>query len=317
MKKFGLLNKEDPRRLLFYWRAIFYFLKINEKEFWGANVYSNIKNDIDFFLRENIKDHRERIELINHLNYLAIQNILPLSDFKWVFDNEEITSFVWGYLILERDIWNEDVIKRKESIDDKCKARNSYESLNLPMIDNGHHRKTEDIVLYFDSQYLDSEVINSIDILNQLKDMWAISNNIVKKFKWLNAKNGDSTKWAFDYIKKYNDKEFPNYNKDSGISPLSIFKPISNHEMEISIYNILKLWECHPSEKTLFIMNMNKAWQQRKLRHERTTKKAINCYVDIEVKNKLDELVKDSGFQMNYVLADLINRAHDIKFSKK
>lgn len=319
MKEIGFSNKKDPRFLLFYWRFLFYLFDIDEKDFWKDNVYSNIKDNIDSFLLENVKKNQDTNKIVNELNYFARENILPLSDFKWIFDSEEITGLVWGYLVLERDIWNDTVIERYRKNNGKIDVRNSYESLNLPLIDNGHNGRIENIISYFDRQFLECHVVNSIDILNELRVIWFESNKIVKKFKWLNAKNGDSIRWAYDYIKKYNDKAFPNYNKDkySGIAPLSIFKPISNHEMEIAIYNILKLWECHPSEKTLFIMNMNKAWQQRKLRHERTTKKAINCYVDIEVKNKLDELVKDSGFQMNYVLADLINRAHDIKFSKK
>ncbi len=61
----------------------------------------------------------------------------------------------------------------------------------------------------------------------------------------------------------------------------------------------------------MLINNLNRAWRQRLLRRERTNKKAINCYLDITVKEKLDFLVKNKRCQINELLTDLINEEYD------
>lgn len=309
MINIGLLRMNELRVLGFYRDYLIKIYGDNAKKQFGISDDANyIKNTINNFI--SIKTRSEKDELIKNMNRDMHENIISTNEFSWVFKSFELTSFMWGAVVLEKNEDDRSVLKMNPMNIDF----NAYIKMKLPLYTHHHEQRVQILIEYFDKQWFFSNKISSMKLIDNLTMAWKIESKSVKEFKWLSIENKGSIDWALDYLKKYHDSE--RYN-GSGINSLSIFNSVNLNEKIIDIYSILRLWRCHHSEKTLLISNMNKAWQQRKLRHERTTKKAINCYVDIEVKKKLDELVKDSGFQMNYVLADLINRAHDIKFSKK
>lgn len=309
MMNIELLRMNELRVLGFYRGYLIERYGDNAKKQFGLSDDANyIRNVIKNFI--SIKTRSERDGLIKDMNRDMNENIISTNELSWIFESFEMTSFMWGAVVLEKNEDDRSELKMNPMNIDF----NTYIKMGLPLYVFHHEQRVKILIDYFDKQWFFSNKVSSMKLIDNLTMEWKIESKSVKEFKWLSIENKGSIDWALDYLKKYDDSE--RYN-GSGINSLPIFNSVNLHEKKIDIYSILRLWRCHHSEKTLLISNMNKAWQQRKLRHERTTKKAINCYVDIEVKKKLDELVKDSGFQMNYILADLINRAHDIKFSKK
>lgn len=311
MTNIGLLRGNDLRALIFY-RS--YLVSIyggnSDRQIAFSDNVNHMKNSIQEFISVKSKNQTERDELVRQLNSNMNKNIISIDELSWVFKSFEITSFIWGYIVLRKDEHDKSVL----NMDSRNIPNNVYKKMGGDLYPTSHSSRVSLLVYYFDNQWILSKGINSYELIERLIIKWNNLSKNISKLKWLSIEDSNSINWAFEYLKKYHEVEACN---GGGINSFPIFNPVNLHEKNLAIYSILRLWSCHHSEKTHLISNMNKAWQQRKLRHERTTKKAINCYVDIEVKKKLDELVKDSGSQMNYVLADLINRAYDLKFSKK
>ncbi|HHR6080200.1 TPA: hypothetical protein ACS7ZY_002592, partial [Providencia alcalifaciens] len=143
-----------------------------------------------------------------------------------------------------------------------------------------------------------------------LKRQWLQLSDGVKPFKWLNETSTEGIEWAWQYLVDYHKSEHIDAGR-MGIDSLQYFNPINPEEKYLAIYSVLKLWNSHHFEKKMLINNLNRAWRQRQLRRERTNKKAINCYLDITVKEKLDFLVKNKRCQINELLTDLINEEYD------
>ncbi|MCW9331534.1 hypothetical protein N5I42_27440, partial [Klebsiella pneumoniae] len=54
------------------------------------------------------------------------------------------------------------------------------------------------------------------------------------------------------------------------------FTPLSHSERNLALRTAIDLWDDAPDTKRLFLLNLNKAWNQQKLRQSRTDKKALN-----------------------------------------
>ncbi|NYT60717.1 hypothetical protein H0A66_00030 [Alcaligenaceae bacterium] len=80
-------------------------------------------------------------------------------------------------------------------------------------------------------------------------------------------------------------------NKTVGIPILTNFLLVNTHETYLAIYCVLRLWECHHAEKTLFMRNFSKAWRQLVAR-QKEDQKTINAFVSVDAKTKLDKLRK-------------------------
>ncbi len=84
------------------------------------------------------------------------------------------------------------------------------------------------------------------------------------------------------------------------------FVPQNHAERLLAIRASLDLWDNAPDNKQLFLLNLNKAWNQRKLRQSRTDKKALNSYLKNETKLQLDKLAVHYGIRISDVLDKLI-----------
>lgn len=85
------------------------------------------------------------------------------------------------------------------------------------------------------------------------------------------------------------------------------FTPLSHHERCLALRAALDLWDDAPDTKRLFLLNLNKAWNQQKLRQSRTDKKALNTYLKNETKMRLDILATHYNMRISDVLEKLIN----------
>ena len=312
MTKETLDNQNNRRSLIFYSKIL------HEK--WGfslkENQYSDLKSlrdEINSFIEKPKYPSISKCELISKLNKLNKLNIIDIDLFNWFKDDPITTSFVWGYIINNLEI----TLSIKHNLLKVPNTLSIYEKLNLNKNPASHEERINIIIFCFDYGFIDEAGGIKESILNEIKKKWYHANNDVRKFKWLSNDNHESINWAFDYLLKYNTSKANEIDNDfdllrnPGILTLRLFKPINIKEKFIAIYSALQLWECHHSEKKMFLFNMNKAWQQKMLRKERENQKSINCYVNSDVKIKLDELVDYKNSRINKVLSDIIIEAHE------
>ncbi len=98
-------------------------------------------------------------------------------------------------------------------------------------------------------------------------------------------------------------KENP-HNKSHALNYIT---PISAHEKYESIIAIFDFWFTHIEAKKLFLVNINKAWNQKKHREEVKNKKnALNTYINKDAKKCLDELTKIHNKKINEMIEFLI-----------
>lgn len=286
-----IINKLNPT-----WDINRHLLRSNDKKI--------IQNEITKIL--NLQE-KNNTKIINSLVDSARENMLPMKEFDWIINDKNIAHYIFGYIFIRE---NGGVLSDVTTTSALNKQINELKKTERILTTVNHEERILEIINYFDLTSTD-EVNLKYLFMDELKKSWFHSCLDVKMFKWLTLDNLDSIDWAFDYLKKYNELErkgLLDRNKD--VLLINFFNPINLEEKKLAIYTILKLWKCHHSEKRLLISNMNKAWQQRKLRRDRENKKAINCYVDKKVKDKLDFLVEYKRCQMNQVITDLINDAY-------
>lgn len=60
--------------------------------------------------------------------------------------------------------------------------------------------------------------------------------------------------------------------------------------------------------KKIFLININKAWNQQKQREKLKNKKAINTYIDEKSKEKLDQLSEKNNMTLNKMIEYLIDK---------
>lgn len=89
------------------------------------------------------------------------------------------------------------------------------------------------------------------------------------------------------------------------------FRPVNAEEQRLAICAAFDLWETEIASKKLFLINLNKAWNQRKLRRARTNKKALNTYLKNETKLKLDLLAEHGSMRVSDVLEKMINEYYE------
>ncbi|HIE0659593.1 TPA: hypothetical protein ACXJEZ_002094 [Providencia rettgeri] len=307
-----LNNQNNIRSILFYSKVL--------REKWGftpkENQYSDLKSlrdEINLFIIQPKYPSISKTELISSLNKLNKINIIDIDLFNWFKDDPITTSFVWGYICNNLEI----ILSIKYGmLTHQNTSTSTYEKLNLNKNPASHEERIKIIISYFDYGFIDENGGMKESILKDIQKKWYHASNDVREFKWLSNDNYESINWAFDYLLKYNtsetnkiDNDF-NLLKGASTLPLKLFKPINIKEKLIAIYSALQLWDCHHSEKKMLLSNMNKAWQQKMLRKERENQKSINCYVNSDVKIKLDELVTYKNSRINKVLSDIITEAH-------
>lgn len=267
------------------------------------NDYENIKtlkNKINDFICNLPYDN----DVINNLVSLRNANLISIDSFNWLEKDKEACSFFWGVLKLNL-----------------ISKYSSFEKLGFPLINsdiikydsNNHKERLSNSIEYFDSIFIKKSELNKRELMEQIKETWRVCSKDVKPFKWMNANSSECIQWCWSYLERYDRDERQAGLFAKGINSLQYFRPTNNEEKYLSIYSVLKLWDCHHSEKKMLISNMSKAWRQRKLREERIGQKAINCYIDTEVKARLDKLARQRRCQLSEFLTELINEEYERK----
>ncbi|HHQ7445626.1 TPA: hypothetical protein ACSU1C_004699, partial [Escherichia coli] len=93
--------------------------------------------------------------------------------------------------------------------------------------------------------------------------------------------------------------------------------PLNHAEKLLAVRATFDLWEGDDNSKKLLLMNLNKAWNQKKLRETRVDKKALNTYLKIKTKIQLDELAEHYDMRISDILEKLISQHYRELFQEK
>lgn len=273
-----------------------------------TNEKSVIKSALNEYLATSYPDIATRENTSNWLMNEAAINLIPSDRFNWLKENQDACCAVWGYLV---SVANNRLHGQHtgNSAIDTMPFGVLYHQMNISPRPTSHSERFGCIEDYFDNwiNFADPRIQKS-DFMENLKNQWVSVLKHVKVFDWLSEPEKDGCEWAWRYLEDYHRKEIDSDNL--GINTINFFYPINDAEKFLAIYAALRIWDCHKAEKTLLLKNMNKAWKQRQLRREREDKKAINSYVDIKVKERLDQLARYNRCQINEVLTELINKEY-------
>lgn len=235
------------------------------------------------------------------------ENILPLESFDWLTQDERATFWLWAYLCKAGDY--------ELGIDPPANAefgKNWYQRINLSLSPTSHQERMHILIAFFDNIYISPPPVNHLkkQVLDKLKDQWKIIYSKPLPLKWLPDEE-DAVLWAWNNLQKVQQEKAGNigglYMSLSTPGLTTWFTPLSHSERHLALRAALDLWDDAPDTKRLFLLNLNKAWNQQKLRQSRTDKKALNTYLKNDTKMRLDFMAERSGVRISDMLEKLIN----------
>lgn len=235
------------------------------------------------------------------------ENILPLESFDWLTQDERATFWLWAYLCKAGDY--------ELGIDPPANAefgKNWYQRINLSLSPTSHQERMHILIAFFDNIYISTPPVNHLkkQVLDKLKDQWKIIYSKPLPLKWLPDEE-DAVLWAWNNLQKVQQEKAGNigglYMSLSTPGLTTWFTPLSHSERHLALRAALDLWDDAPDTKRLFLLNLNKAWNQQKLRQSRTDKKALNTYLKNDTKMRLDFMAERSGVRISDMLEKLIN----------
>lgn len=260
-------------------------------------------------------DTNRQEEMLRELELACDENILPIENFDWVSNDERAAFWLWGYI--------------KHSPDSKLGIYSStnrnghtfYDNLGLENSPSSHSARVDLIIKFFDELIYKSPSPPQYknNILLSYKAKWQVIYNHPIPLKWL-PDDEDAVRWVWESLQKH----LKTISSIGGLfSPLSSnyladwFMPLNHTERLLAIRATLDLWDDAPDSKRLFLLNINKAWNQKKLRQSRTDKKALNVYLKNETKKRLDMLADNYEVRISDMLEKLINEHYQSVFTKK
>lgn len=130
-------------------------------------------------------------------------------------------------------------------------------------------------------------------------------------FKWIDKKNSKQCDFAYEYT-----INFFNENQINKSNALDYITPISDNEKYGSIIAIFDFWLTYTESKKLFLININKAWNQQKFRENvKNKKQSLNTYISRDAKKILDELTIKHNKKINEMIEYLIYKGMNEKIN--
>ncbi|WP_421211944.1 hypothetical protein [Aeromonas enteropelogenes] len=258
-----------------------------------------------------------RAHLIAELEQACAINILPIEYFDWFKEDERAAFWLWAYICQSDDL-SLGIHQPESTINN---YQNLYHRLTLSDSLRGHKERSSTIIKFFDSIHLKPfQPKSKYDVLEELKEKWKHIYNSPTPLKWLPDDEASVT-WVWDSLRNHFSKESKNnqalhYGLSQMFSPsltpplTEWFSPLNHADKLLAVRAALDLWVDAPDSKRLFLLNLNKAWNQRKLRQQRTDKKAVNTYLRNETKAHLDSLAAHYNMRISDVLEMLIKERH-------
>jgi hypothetical protein len=232
----------------------------------------------------------------------AKQCLLPLTELDWFKTNDRACYFVWATLYRHplSSAPNHPCIQHAYNA--QIPLACGYDILGLKMSPSSSKERFEEVVKFFDR--VGQPLSWQRDLIAHLKLKWGETFKAPKPFSWLIENNEEQCRWAWEYITRpviEQNRPIPFYFNPTGVS-----------EMYLAIYAIFDSWSTYQDFKRLFLIDFNKAWQQKKHRDNRQDKKACNIVLRNEVKQMLDDMAADRGMKLNQLIETLIENEYKI-----
>ncbi|WP_242664692.1 hypothetical protein [Escherichia marmotae] len=151
--------------------------------------------------------------------------------------------------------------------------------------------------------------------MENLKQKWKTVFARPLPLKWLPVNDEDTVLWAWESLKKHQSGTFDSFG-NTGPLLTQWFSPVSHSERVLALQAALDIWDA-PDSRRLFLLNLNKAWNQQKLRKSRTDKKAINTYLKNDTKTRLDLMAEHNRLRIGDMLEKLINEYYQEHYCRQ
>lgn len=262
---------------------------------------------VNHLLNKYYPDKEQQDRLLADMHTACDENILSAEKFDWIENDERAAFWMWGYLCEASDY--QLGIPRSG---DAPFGQNWYQFLQLNKSPASHRERMQLLFNFFDWIIIPAPPVNHLksQVMDRLKDQWK---NIYSKpapLKWLPDEE-EAVLWAWNSLKSLQEeRNAPTGGLSFTLSSPGLstwFTPLSHAERNLALRAALDLWDDAPDTKRLFLLNLNKAWNQQKLRQSRTDKKALNTYLKNETKMRLDFMAERSGVRISDMLETLIN----------
>ncbi|MRT49252.1 hypothetical protein [Raoultella sp. RIT712] len=300
----GIIKSRDMRICNYYADWLMTNNRIDTRNIPRQDAES-CRKALNELINQYIPDKEQQIRLLQDMEMGREENILPLDSFDWLNQDERATFWLWGYLCKVSD---EDFgITRNGNT---LYGPNWYTHFGLSLSPVNHRERVNIIGHIFDRIIITPPPVTYLkkQVMERLKDKWK---NIYSKplpLKWLPDEE-DAVLWAWNNLSKIQKVSISTLEELSMTSGglTTWFTPLSHTERNLALRAALDLWDNAPDSKRLFLLNLNKAWNQQKLRQSRTDKKALNTYLKNETKTRLDFMADRSGVRISDMLEMLIN----------
>lgn len=305
-KRQSPMKRSNLRISYFY----LYWLRINKNlipdgvNYQDAESCRQATNEL---INRHYPNKEKQTYLLTEMDAACDENILPLESFDWLKQDERATFWLWAYLCKAEDY--------ELGIDPPANAElgsNWYQRINLSLSPASHLERINIIISFFDNIIITTPPVNHLkrQVMDKLKDQWKVIYNRPAPLKWLPDEE-EAVRWAWNSLKSLQEeRNAPIIGLSFNLSTPGMstwFTALSHSERNLALRTALDSWSDAPDTKRLFLLNLNKAWNQQKLRQSRTDKKALNTYLKNETQMHLDFMADRSGLRISDMLEKLIN----------
>lgn len=309
----NIIKKLDLRACSFYlnWLQFNKNITINQV---NKQECESCRRAIHQAIHQYFPNENDRMNVLIELESAYDENILPIDSFNWLKQDERAAFWLWGYLCKVDDF--------KLGINPPPNAvasENWYDRLHLNFSPSSHHERIALIISFFDEIIFSTPPVYYFkkQIMDKLKEQWAVIYSRPIPLKWLPDEE-EVVLWAWQHLQKcQQERLLPPTAVNIRMIPPGLttwFTPLNSSERLLALRAALDLWDDAPDTKRLFLLNLNKAWNQQKLRQSRTDKKALNTYLKNETKQRLDFMAAQQNIRISEMLEKLINERYYTDF---
>ncbi|WP_083275047.1 hypothetical protein [Edwardsiella hoshinae] len=302
----GIIKTRNMRMLRFYTDWLCRNHSVNNSSI-PCNDAESCRKALNRLVLQIAPDKNSQAQLLSQMEKDSGGNILPQEAFDWLTCDERATFWLWGYLATSYDhSFGMDEDFRFPNFDYRG---NLYEQLGLSLSPSSHQDRLDLIIDFFDRMPANNNYDFKRILMDTFKSTWGVIYNRPKPVKWM-PDDAEVVAWVWNAIGKHQHET--NNGHSSRIDNIKYhfalcFNPHNHREKQLAVGAALDLWQNDATDKQLFLLKLNKAWNQRKLRQSRIDKKAVNTYLKNKTKQRLDQLAEHHGVRISDLLERLIN----------
>lgn len=312
-----VIISRDPRTCRFYasWLHLNKILDTTQVPIKDAE---SCRETLNYLITKHYPNKEYQAKLLSDMEIASDTNILSQEYFEWLRRDERAAFWLWAYLCNVKDY--QLGINPPENA---APEKNWYQYLNLNISPESHQERIDVIIKFFDSIFIPAPPVSDLKnkIMEKLKNQWKFIYRKPLPLKWLPDEE-EPVLWAWNQLSKIQKEKLSyikyrasdRYSSPSESGLTTWLTPLSHHERNIALRVALDLWDDAPDSKRLFLLNLNKSWNQQKLRQSRTDKKALNTYLKNETKIRLDFMAEHNGVRISDMLETLINQHYQKMF---